>query len=48
MQSLFVGDLLSAEIITNVMISQHHNVKFLKGYGHSISVKDSKIVPENM
>jgi len=22
----------------------HYNVKFLKGYGHSISVKDSKIV----
>jgi hypothetical protein len=22
----------------------HYNVKFLKGYGHSISVKDSKII----
>ena len=22
----------------------HHNIKFLKGYGHSISVKDSKII----
>ena len=25
----------------------HYNVKFLKGYGHSISVKDSKIVLKN-
>lgn len=24
--------------------SNHYNVKFLKGYGHSISVKDSKII----
>lgn len=22
----------------------HHNIKFLKGYGHSISVKNSKII----
>lgn len=22
----------------------HYNVKFLKGYGHSISVKDSKLI----
>lgn len=22
----------------------HYNIKFLKGYGHSISVKDSKII----
>lgn len=25
----------------------HYNVKFLKGYGHSISVKDSKIILKN-
>ena len=25
----------------------HYNIKFLKGYGHSISVKDSKIVLKN-
>jgi len=25
----------------------HYNVKFLKGYGFSISVKDSKIVLKN-
>lgn len=24
--------------------SNHYNVKFLKGYGHSISVKNSKII----
>ena len=24
--------------------SNHYNVKFLKGYGHSISVKDSKLI----
>ena len=24
--------------------SNHYNVKFLKGYGHSISVKDSKTI----
>ena len=24
--------------------SNHYNVKFLKGYDHSISVKDSKII----
>lgn len=22
----------------------HYNVKFLKGYGHSVSLKDSKII----
>jgi len=26
------------------MVRNHYNVKFLKGYGHSISVKDSKII----
>jgi len=26
------------------MVRNHYNVKFLKGYSHSISVKDSKIV----
>lgn len=25
----------------------HYNVKFLKGYGHSISIKDSKIILKN-
>ena len=25
----------------------HYNVKFLKGYGHSISVKNSKIILKN-
>jgi len=25
----------------------HYNVKFLKGYGHSISVKDSKLILKN-
>lgn len=25
----------------------HYNVKFLKGYGHSISVKDSKMILKN-
>jgi len=29
------------------MIRNHYNVKFLKGYGFSISVKDSKIVLKN-
>ena len=24
--------------------SNHYNIKFLKGYGHSISVKDSKLI----
>ena len=24
--------------------TNHYNVKFLKGYGHSISIKDSKII----
>jgi len=28
-------------------IKNHYNVKFLKGYGHSISVKDSKIILKN-
>jgi len=27
-----------------VMVRNHYNIKFLKGYGHSISVKDSKII----
>jgi len=26
------------------MVRNHYNIKFLKGYGHSISVKDSKII----
>ena len=30
--------------MTLVMVRNHYNVKFLKGYGHSISVKDSKII----
>ncbi len=38
MESLFVGILLSADIITNVMVRNHYNIKFLKGYGFSISV----------
>jgi len=25
----------------------HYNVKFIKGYGHSISVKDSEIILKN-
>jgi len=25
----------------------HYNIKFLKGYGHSVSVKNSKIVLKN-
>jgi len=25
----------------------HYDVKFLKGYGHSISVKDSKLILKN-
>ena len=29
------------------MVRNHYNVKFLKGYGFSISVKDSKIVLKN-
>jgi len=27
--------------------SNHYNIKFLKGYGFSISVKDSKIILKN-
>jgi len=27
--------------------SNHYNIKFLKGYGFSISVKDSKVVLKN-
>ena len=30
--------------MTSVGKKNHYNVKFLKGYGHSISVKDSKII----
>jgi len=26
------------------MVRNHYNIKFLKGYGFSISVKDSKII----
>jgi len=29
------------------MVRNHYNVKFLKGYGFSISVKDSKIILKN-
>jgi len=25
----------------------HYNVKFLKGYGHSVSLKDNKIILKN-
>ena len=28
----------------NKVQKNHYNVKFLKGYGHSISVKNSKII----
>ena len=45
--SLFVGVWLNQFIIKNVMIRNHYNVKLLKGYGFSISVKDSKIVLKN-
>jgi len=30
-----------------IMTRNHYNVKFLKGYGHSISVKNSKIILKN-
>jgi CRISPR-associated protein Cas1 len=27
--------------------TNHYNVKFLKGYGHSVSLKDNKIILKN-
>ena len=39
MWSLFVGISLNADIITNVMVRNHYNVKFLKGYGFSILLR---------
>ncbi len=33
--------------MTQSVQRNHYNVKFLKGYGHSISVKDSKLILKN-